>query len=243
MDFSLAALLQIRTPEQGKLYGTPLYMSPEQINGRYLDARSDIYALGMILYRMVTGYHPYESARSLQQLLTYQLEWVLAEPRKCNPDVPAKFSACIMKALEKDPRKRYYSCREFLDAMGDALPAAVQRERNPANQRWDTRVTVDLIARIRLRTGDAWLPIRLKNLSVTGARAAAPVAVEPGSKLEVEFEIPEGGAYVSMSTTATVLWRDAAYASADVEIGLNFTGFNDMDKRYVALFIRNLLLR
>lgn len=58
MDFGLAALLEEQETKSGKLFGTPSCMPPEQIMGTFLDARSDIYSLGMILYRMVTGHHP-----------------------------------------------------------------------------------------------------------------------------------------------------------------------------------------
>lgn len=243
MDFGLAALLEIQKPEKGKLYGTPYYMSPEQIHGKYLDARSDIYALGMILYRMITGRHPFEGVNSLQQLMSYQIERAPETPDKYNPAVTVKFSNRVLKALEKNPLNRYYSCREFIESLGDALPAVQQDEHIHQNQRWDPRVIVNLKARIKLEDSGGWVPVKMVNLSVNGACMAVPIALETGSSLHVEFEIPEDDNYVRMSSLATVMRKDTRPGNDTIEVGVNFDGLADMDKKYIALFIRSLLLK
>jgi eukaryotic-like serine/threonine-protein kinase len=71
LDFGLAAVLELETPDKHKMYGTPLYMSPEQCKSIYHDSHSDIYSLGLIFYTLITGQHPFTSATSMQELLLF----------------------------------------------------------------------------------------------------------------------------------------------------------------------------
>lgn len=242
-DFSLAALLEIQRPEQGKLYGTPNYMSPEQIRGRYLDARSDIYATGMILYRMITGHHPFENVSSLQQLMEQQVERVPERPENLNAEIPPRLANTIMKALEKDPRHRYYTCREFIDDLENITVGTTITD-TPAlkKQRWDPRVLTNLNARIRTHDHEQWQSVLLVNLSVNGACIMATETLADGLLVQMQFDMPENNSDVTMSVQAIVMWKDVRAGTGQTEYGLNFEGLDDMDKKYIALFIRNLLL-
>src|SRR5216684_1986024 len=94
--------------------GTPSYMSPEQVKGRAVDGRSDIFSLGVMLYEMVTGEKPFPG----QNITTVIYKIVNEEPvppRQINPSIHAGISAVVMRALEKEPDQRYQSCREMLD--------------------------------------------------------------------------------------------------------------------------------
>ncbi len=242
LDFGLAALLELEKMDRGKIYGTPLYMPPEQFRGAYLDARSDIYSLGLILYLLITGHHPFEGVQSLKELLLLQVNKVPEAPDKINPTIPEKFSECVMRALEKDPRKRYYSCRDFLYEMERTLPSIVKEEFKTKELRWYPRVDMQLKAQLQLHDTSELIAAIITSLSVSGASILAPVSLNIGSKLQVEFDIREDDNSVSMISQATVMWIDRMTDNYMIEIGVSFDGLEDMDKQYLGLYIRNLLL-
>jgi serine/threonine-protein kinase len=114
-DFGTAKILQFGTVQQtAHVMGTPSYMSPEQVKGRAVDGRSDIFSLGVMLYEMVTGEKPFPG-----QNITTVIYKIVNEdpvpPRQINPSIHAGISAVVMRALEKEPDQRYQSCREMLE--------------------------------------------------------------------------------------------------------------------------------
>ncbi|MCG8554245.1 MAG: serine/threonine protein kinase [Proteobacteria bacterium] len=132
LDFGLAKVTQkqmrpdsIILTKQGMVFGTPEFMSPEQAQGKELDARSDIYALGMILYELLTGRLPFDARNALE----FMKAQVTSEPIRLNDRSKSKqFSAqletAIMKALEKDAGKRYPTAAEFGLALKGCLTGA-----------------------------------------------------------------------------------------------------------------------
>ena len=114
-DFGTAKILQFGTVQQtAHVMGTPSYMSPEQVKGRAVDGRSDIFSLGVMLYEMVTGEKPFPG----QNITTVIYKIVNEEPvppRQINPSIHPGISAVVMRALEKEPEQRYQSCREMLE--------------------------------------------------------------------------------------------------------------------------------
>jgi len=120
MDFGIARLAN---PAQGKglteagtSIGTPDYMSPEQLAGGELDARSDLYAAGVVLFECVTGRVPFE-AETTWALVAKHLEETPPDPRALNGDVPDTLAAVILKAMAKKPQDRYASASEMHDAL------------------------------------------------------------------------------------------------------------------------------
>lgn len=91
-------------------------MSPEQLSGMEVDARSDIYAAGVVLYECVTGKLPFE-APTIVALMAKHLEENPPDPRDSNPEVSAAFAAVMIRAMAKEPRGRYQSARELHDAL------------------------------------------------------------------------------------------------------------------------------
>ena len=114
-DFGTAKILQFGTVQQtAHVMGTPSYMSPEQVKGRAVDGRSDIFSLGVMLYEMVTGEKPFPG-----QNITTVIYKIVNEdpvpPRQIDPSIHPGISAVVMKALVKEPDQRYQSCREMLE--------------------------------------------------------------------------------------------------------------------------------
>jgi serine/threonine protein kinase len=114
-DFGTAKILQFGTMQRtAHVMGTPSYMSPEQVKGRAVDGRSDIFSLGVLLYEMVTGEKPFPG----QNITTVIYKIVNEEPvppRQIDPSIHPGISAVVMKALTKEPEARYQSCREMLE--------------------------------------------------------------------------------------------------------------------------------
>jgi eukaryotic-like serine/threonine-protein kinase len=114
MDFGIARSVEAGGMTQtGMLVGTPDYMSPEQVMGEHVDARSDLFTLGVILYELLTGSGPYK-AETTQAAMYKRLHEVPQPPAEVDPAVPQLLSAVAMKCLQIDPTLRYQSAREIL---------------------------------------------------------------------------------------------------------------------------------
>jgi serine/threonine protein kinase len=146
MDFGVAKVMDLSSTEAkltrtGYLVGTPQYMSPEQINGTAVDKRTDIYALGVILYEMSTGTPPFRGD-TLGQMLIAHLQQILPaiDPKLRNEDVPAGIEFIIRKALAKDANERYSSV-EDLSADLQRLAARASRRTPPPGTRTISRAS------------------------------------------------------------------------------------------------------
>ena len=116
--------------ELGMLIGTPEYMSPEQVEGKDVDQRSDIYSLGIILYEMLTGRVPFEGDTPFTVGVKHKSE-APADPKLINPNIPDDLSGIILKCLEKDRSSRYQSAgdvRTELERVEKGLPTAERAE-------------------------------------------------------------------------------------------------------------------
>jgi serine/threonine protein kinase len=120
VDFGLARLLAIpdsqsqRLTATGALFGTPFYMSPEQCTFQKADGRSDIYALGCILYEMLCGSPPFVSTDPLVVMKRHQMEEPVLPFGKSVQHLPAGLETIILKCLAKDPQNRYQSMDELV---------------------------------------------------------------------------------------------------------------------------------
>ena len=114
----------------GLIVGTVAYMSPEQASGGALDARSDIFSFGIVLYELLTGSRPFEGANQLERLNAVRHSPAPSLIERC-PGVPAALALAVEKALQKDPADRYQTMREMVVDLRrmTRVPAAAARSR------------------------------------------------------------------------------------------------------------------
>jgi len=147
IDFGIAAKAGSRRITFAKLsdtMGTPDYISPEQVKGKRGDARSDLYALGVMLYEMLTGTAPFRGPNAFA-IMNDRLVNHPVPPREIDPTISVQLQEIIYRALARDPRNRYATAREFAwdlqhqDQVG--VPERVElREWKPRRPPWTRRI-------------------------------------------------------------------------------------------------------
>jgi eukaryotic-like serine/threonine-protein kinase len=182
-DFGTAKILQFGTAQTAHIIGTPSYMSPEQVKGKQVDGRSDIFALGVVLYELVTGEKPFPGQNITTVIYKIVNEEPIA-PRELDSSIHPGLSYLITRALAKEPTARYQTCEEMMEALRNyrelgpspqatvALPAqpagSASIDAAPANalaraSAAPRNATVEFLPRqeIEKRRGSAWLALLL----------------------------------------------------------------------------------
>jgi serine/threonine protein kinase len=139
IDFGIAGQAGARRLTFAKLsqvMGTPDYISPEQVKGKRGDARSDIYALGVMLYEMLTGKVPFQGPNPFA-IMNDRLLNNPIPPRELNPEISPELQEIIYRAIEREPKNRYASAREF--ARDLEHPEKVGVEDRPELRDWQQR--------------------------------------------------------------------------------------------------------
>ena len=134
LDFGIAHLLgeqgdEVEQTDPGAILGTPPYLSPEQVVGDTIDGRSDLYALGVILFEMLTGQRPFLSRRRIDLLRQHQVR-PPPSVRQLRPGVPEALDAIVLRLLAKGPERHYPTADAVAEALralafDDALPDTV----------------------------------------------------------------------------------------------------------------------
>ena len=195
LDFGLAkrfgpaavpALSRTLTDEQ-TLVGTMPYMAPEQLLGREVDARTDLYALGVVLYELATGRRPFDETQSFA-LASQILNQAPEPPRELRAELSPGLEAVVLRCLAKDPAARFATARELGEALRGGAPprplptatdvaaAAPPSARAGRRGRWATAV---LAAAVLLVLGGTFLAVRLLGLRPGGGHAIQSLAVLP----------------------------------------------------------------
>jgi len=128
-DFGIARIDSSNLTQEGQLLGTPNYMAPEQVMGKDVDHRADLFSLGVVVYEMLTGHKPFqgENLTQVSHRIVYE---PFTPPEKFVRDLPPPLRAVLEKALEKDPDRRYQAARELATELAAAVAGRVRGDLN-----------------------------------------------------------------------------------------------------------------
>ena len=243
LDFGVARITgQVTLDQQGST-GTPGYMSPEQIRGEPIDARADIYALAMTLYKTLTGHHPFEAAGNLRELLEWQVERAPPSPTQYNAHIPLPLAEAILQGLAKDPRDRFRACADFTRAVSCALGMELEEAAQNTDEdgRWDPRAAVDLAAQVLL-PGEDVVAARVIDLSTSGAALSLSRPLEVGSRPGLVIRIPLKASEHVVRCTMLVRRAMPDPGGEGMHAGVTFECLGDFDRAVLSDLVRAVLI-
>jgi predicted Ser/Thr protein kinase len=125
-DFGIARLETSNLTVDGQFIGTPNFMSPEQITGKGVDGRSDIFSLGVVLFTLLTGQRPF-GGDTMHEVTLRIVQEPSPIPSTVSTEIPAAFNPIVLKCLEKNPEKRFQTGRELAKVLGALARSLVDR--------------------------------------------------------------------------------------------------------------------
>src|SRR5581483_5785540 len=212
MDFGLAKQVQAATKVSvtGQIVGTPFFMSPEQAGGKTVDARSDIYSLGVTYYYLLTGVKPF-NGKNLQEIFLKHFFYTPESPKIYAPDLPENVCEVIRRCLKKKKKERYQSAAQLakdLAAMLAGGELSAPEASDGSNEPVASSSTADLdktaSGRLIASSSDPAIPVGGDTVSRDLAAAQAEIgAGDPGTIVAGAGGGPENGG------SATVIARAA----------------------------------
>ncbi len=197
-DFGIARAGTSDMTETGSIMGTAQYLSPEQAQGRPVDARSDLYSIGVVLFELLTGRVPFD-ADSPVTVALMQVNEPPPSPRAIVPAIPAPLEAVVLRALEKDPARRFADADEFIAALEggrmepvEAVPPPIEEileEDDRRGRRWWLWLLI-LLALAAIAVG-LYLTLRPEQLTVpnvVGRESSTATQILQNRGFEVEIE-------------------------------------------------------
>jgi class 3 adenylate cyclase len=200
MDFGIARVVRDDSQMTGTIAGTPAYMAPEQVGLQHVDARTDIYAVGLLLYEMVTG-TPAFSGENPIATAVMQLRELPKRPREIMPALTADAEAVILKCLQKEPEKRFQSVDELESAL------RMEEKTNPVADRWASIVPKLQEAGFavqgilshgveQVKPAFPWCELKLRQAAIEGKR----VVLEAARRIKVLVQERNWGAITAVRT-------------------------------------------
>jgi serine/threonine-protein kinase len=211
-DFGLAKIMENSAQLTGSaIVGTPAYMSPEQGLDSGVDHRADIYALGVVLFEMLTGDVPFHGSSAMVVVVKHINE-PIPDPLEKRPDLSPAVVAVILRATEKDPNNRFQSCLEMANAMDTAIrqSGVSARLKSPAAGAPAVSTPSASKARPAAAASDESLPAWLIPVGIVGLIAVIAI-------IGVVYVVLSGGRQASGLITATSTIPAAAPTSAATE--------------------------
>jgi len=193
-DFGIARIESSTLTQFGDVMGTPSYMSPEQFMGQTVDARSDIFSAGVILYHLLTGEKPFPGS-SMATIMHRVMKIDPIKPSDLNFHVPAAMDYCTEKALAKQPEQRFQSAAEFARALRNAGAGKEVEEASGAPPRLGTK-------------SDETVLMRADDATVYEPAAARPAPPRPA----VGRERRRGGPVVAVAAAIALVFAAVAGA-------------------------------
>jgi eukaryotic-like serine/threonine-protein kinase len=237
-DFGLARSIEVSTSagmtRAGEFLGTPQYLAPEQVEGKSADHRSDLYAVGLILYEMATGDVAFHGQSALE-VMVQRLKTPPREPSSLNADLPAFFNRIVMRCLERDPEARYQSAADVLADLekGRSTPSIRARTVSltlpmPPMRSWligGTGVLAVLALLIAFLAPRDWIPG-----TATGTRSGIPPISEEMLIAVMPFRVTAGdptplehiaGGLAEVLSAKLFSFPDVTVASANAVAGID----------------------
>jgi len=188
-DMSTAAITA-----KGDLYGTPAYMAPEQIEGHAATAASDVYALGLVIYEMVTGVRPFSGETPMSAAVKRLVESP-PSPSTFNAALSPQWESVILKCLERDPSKRFPTPQAVIDALADSA----RQQRVPAAKDSSSQSSVAHSPRVEHRY--VWATAGIAAMAIIAALA---VSYRYYSQRRVRATVPSTGVSESVALRPAV---------------------------------------
>lgn len=233
VDFGIAKATQRATSmtDAGEVKGKLAYMSPEQGKGETVDRRTDIFALGTLLYVLTTGRHPFKGDTPGETLAKLFSGAPLLPPRRFDPEYPEALEKVVLKCLSKDRRRRYATAHELLEALERALPESRGIEDEVAAFVRDVCAERGEKRRRHIRVAGELIDRRLAASTVGSATSLSAMTIgeasrpEPAEPLTPRVPNPELRPRVTARSVLGVV------AGAGVLVGLSFAVSDQPDPR------------
>jgi len=186
VDFGIAkATSQSSSTEAGEVKGKFAYMAPEQVRAQAVDARTDLFALGILLYQITTGKHPFRGENPAETLQNICAERGPIPPRAFLPDYPAELEAVVLKALAKRPDQRFSSANEMLTALEKAMPG-------PLEASFEVQVAAYLHQLFGTRAAERRTALRVAQERVDQQRAESSSQISLGTLRAIAIDSGDG---------------------------------------------------
>ena len=166
-DFGIARLETSNLTVDGQFIGTPNFMSPEQITGKKVDGRADIFSLGVLLFTLLTGQRPF-AGDTMHEVTLRIVQEPSPIPSTLGEDIPAALNPIVLKCLEKDPERRFQTGDELAKVLGAVARSLVQRA--PSDTGRTNVHQPDLATRIHVETPPIAQPQSRRAALVAGVR-------------------------------------------------------------------------